>query len=269
MAPFPSMKWWTRLGHFALDYLDLLLAAILALLFSLLGAFNQLKGDGLTQAAIALLGVLSLVVFRERWERGKAVASINRAVESMGAPRQWQVLDETLTWNIRSRNSAESISERDLRFLGAEVFTIQEFERGTSGSVTQRRCEGAAPGHPLQPLRVLEPGMLGPEGRMYYVVCLESVWRRGDRMRLRYERQLTNSFLADRENVGKQVQVETDRLVMRVAWPRKEPPTEIRLERTGGHSELLHPEMLDGRATVQQTIDSPRLGEVINISWTW
>jgi hypothetical protein len=262
------MKRWTRLGHFALDYVDLLLAAILAMLFWLLGAFDQLEGDGLTEAAIALLGVLSIAVFRERWERRKAVEAVNRAVDSVGRPRAWQVLEETLTWNIRSPTSAESVSERDVRFLGPEVFTIQEFERGTSGSVTQRRCQGAARGHPLQPLRVLEPGILGPEGRMHYVICLEGVWRRGDRMTMRYERQLTNSFLAERENVSKEVQRETDRLIIRVAWPRAKPPTEVRLERNG-HTELLHPRMRDGRATVEQIIDNPPLGEVINIVWTW
>ena len=234
-----------------------------------MGARNSLQGDALTQAAIGVLGVLSLVIFRERWERSKAVERIDRAVESMAHPKPWQVLDEKLTWDIRSPHSATSVSERDLRFLGPEVLTIHEFERGTAGSVTQRRCRGAARGDPLRPLRVLEPGVLGPEGRMYHVICLEDAWRKGDRMSLRYERQLTNTFMADRENVSKEVQFDTVCLVIRVAWPPEKPPTTVRLERANGQSQPLHPKDRQGRATIEETIDRPHVGEVINIAWTW
>jgi hypothetical protein len=262
------MRWVKKLARFALDYVDVLIAAALALVFTYMGARNQLEGDALTQAAIGLLGALSFVIFRERWERRKAVEGVDRAVQSIGRPRPWEVLDEKLTWDIRSPQSATCLSERDLRVLGPEVFTIHEFERGTTGAVTQRRASGAAPGDPLAPLRVLEPGILGPEGRMYHVICLERAWTRGERLRLRYERQLTNSFLAERENVSKQVQSETDRLVMRVAWPAEKPPTAVRLERTTGQN-ALHPKTRQERARIEETIENPRVGEVITISWTW
>src|SRR4051812_7341681 len=114
------MGWLKRSWGFLLDYVDLLLAAGLAVTFTVLGALNSLEGDALTQAAIGLLAVLSIVIFRERWERRKASEGIDRAVQSVNHARPWQVLDETLTWDIRSQQSASSLSERDLRFLGAE-----------------------------------------------------------------------------------------------------------------------------------------------------
>ena len=258
-----------RLGALLVDYFDLLVAAGLAVVFTYLGARNQLKGDELTQAASVLLGALSFVIFRERWERAKASESVERAVASFGIEKPWQVLDEILTWDIRSPSSASTVSQRDIRFLGTEVFTIHEFERGTSGSVTQRRARGAVRGEQLQPLQVVEPGILGPEGRVYHVIVLDGMRRRGDRMDLRYERQLTNSFLADRENVGVVVQNEIDRLVVRVQWPDGKRPTSVRLERPDRESKSLEPKIRSGRATIQETIDHPELGDVINITWTW
>ena len=262
------MRWLKRLGRFALDYLDLLIAAAMAVAFTALGALNHLKGDALTQAAIGLLGVLGFVIFRERVERRKAVEGIDRAVESIGAAKPWQVLQEDLTWDIRSPESATCVSERDVRFLGAEVFTIYEFERGTTGRVTQRICKGAARGDALRPLHILQ-SFVGPDGLLYQLISLEEVRRRGDRMDLRYERQLTGSFLGDRENVSKEVQFETDRLVMRIGWPATKPPATVRLERTNRPSETVDTKSRKGRVTLEKTIDNPRIGEVINISWTW
>ena len=60
-----------RLGHAVVDYADLLIAAGLAIYVSYAGLKDELAGDELTQVTVALLGVLAIVIFRERWERAR------------------------------------------------------------------------------------------------------------------------------------------------------------------------------------------------------
>src|SRR5215211_1410161 len=157
-------------GHFAIDYLDLLIAAGLAVLFSYMGARNTLHDDGLTQATIALLGVLSLVIFRERWERKKIVDKVDSAMASVGSAKPWHVLEDVTTWDIKRPELATTTSVKDLRFLHNEVVSIYEFQAITTGAVTMPTYRGGAVGGPQVDLPLAERFTAG--GRTYLLISL-------------------------------------------------------------------------------------------------
>ena len=262
------MRWLKKLGRFAVDYVDLLIALGLAIAFTYLGFVNKLKDDALTQATVGLLGVLALVIFRERWERHKSVESIDRAVAAVGSDKTWQVLDEELTWDIQSPELAISTCDRDLRFLAPEVISIYEFQTNPAGTVANYSCKGGRRGDPMRDLTMLPP-VASADGRTYRLISLEGVWRRGERMKFRSTRELQGTFLQNQENVSKLVQIPTDRIVFRILWPEGKPPAMVRLERDGRESELLKPRIREKRTQLEKSIENPQLGERINVWWTW
>jgi hypothetical protein len=265
-----------QLARLAVDYADLIIAAALALYVSYEGLQNDLKGDELTQATVALLAVLAIVIFRERWERSRAVRSVEAALSVATSAKPWRVLNANMTWELLASDGSKAIAraDKDIRFEQDEVFSLYEWQSRPVGTVTRHECQGRAAGSAaFRPLPIIYDALPGPGGRTYRVISLEGVWRRGQRMTYRSERELQDFFKEPRENVSVRVDVPTDHISLTVIWPRDRKPRHIEVERSGRAADIIDIKQLkragQGRSKHVVTVAAPTLNEQITISWDW
>jgi hypothetical protein len=258
------------------DYFDLLVAAVLAIVFSYLGIHDTLKGDELAQATIALLGVLAIVIFRERWERRAAVDGIQQALTVVDESYPWRVLDEEAVWDIQSTDGSRALAtlRRDMMLTLSESFVIYEFRyhQPNGGTVADHRCFGKTKDGAEQSLPIIQDDFEGKENRIYRLISLRRPWKRGEVLSFRSERDLVNYFPGDRETVSKEVAVPTARVRLSVMWPASRKPKALWLERSATGPKpvnLLEIRKKDGRPTYRTTINDPQLGERIIIRWDW
>lgn len=256
-------------GRFLVDWIDVLLAASLALLFSYFGIKNTLENDELSQATIALLGVLALVAVKDRWERRKGVASIEEALADFKTDKPWHVLSESVTWDISTATTAIVTDIRDIRFLQSETVSLYEFANTPpGGKIASWTCEGGRIGETARSWPVVHT-FLGPNSRHYYIVSLEDMWERGDCVRWTSLRELEHCFDADTESVSKTILMPTDTIEMHVVWPDTRPPTAVRLRRHGVPVTELKAKKSSGRIRALAVVRNPRVGEVITLQWDW
>ena len=260
----------------AVDYVDLIIAALLALYVSYGGIRETLKGDELTQATVALLGVLAIVIFRERWERTKAVEGVERALNVATAVKPWRVLNAKMTWELVAQDGSLAIAttEKDLRIEQDEVFAIHEWHSRPIGEVTRHEFFGRPAGEAtFRPLRMMLEDLPGPGGRTYRIISLEGLWRRGQRLTYRSERDLKDFFKEPRESIAVVIEVPTDEITITVIWPKEKKPYAVELERSGRVAEPIDASSLKGagkgRVKHVERISAPKLGEKITISWQW
>lgn len=263
-------------ARFAVDYLDLLIAAGLAIYFAVSGITGGVKDDDLVAAAIALLGVLALATFRERWERAKAVGEIQHAVSIASASKPWSVLDATYSWDLQSDDGrrAHSRVRKEVRIEQDEVMTLYEFSARAVGTVTSHRCWGRRAGAAADfAMPIIHDSVKGRQGRRYRLISLESTFNRGDRLTCWSERELKDFFTDDTEDVSINVEVPTDAMTLVVVWPATRKPRTLTLERSDRRPDWLDVDRLetlaDGRVKLVERVNDPRLGERVMLSWTW
>lgn len=259
-----------KLALMAIDYADLLLAAVLALVFSVLGALGTISGDSIVQANLALLGVLALGLFRERWLRVGAQERVDRDASALASDRPWQVLEEELRWDITDQLLATATATREIRFTQPESVSIYEFQSTPPGAkLLLHRCEGRRRKTDTPRNLPIVGEITGELGRSYTLISLERIYSAGDHLHWTSVRKLQGYFQAKTENVSKAIKMPTDHLTLRVTWPPDCAPHEVRLERTGDPARLLETRIKTGRAYVVAMISDARLGETISIAWDW
>lgn len=259
-----------KLAQTAVDYADLLLAAVLALVFSVLSALGTISGDSIVQANLALLGVLAVVLFRERWVRVDAQERADRSVSALASDRPWQVLEEELHWDITDRLLATATATREIRFTQPESVSVYEFQSTPpGGNLLMHKCEGRRRKTDTPRNLPILGKITGELGRSYTLISLERIYTLGDHLHWTSVRKLQGYFPGKTENVSKNIMMPTDHLTMRVVWPPDCAPHEVRLERTGEQPRVLDTRIKGGRAVVVATISDARLGETISIAWDW
>jgi len=268
----PRLK---RLIRLSGEYLDLLLAAGVAVTLAILGLVGMLHGDHLTEATVGVLAVLSATLVRDRWRRerlGEAVQDV-LAVSRTGKP--WEVLSAEFSWELFDAEGrrAQARSNKVVRFLQDEVLTIYEFSR-PDGRVTEHVCKGSLLGERLKrDLPVMHDGFPGPRNRRYRIISLENVMRRGQRMEIESVRTLNDSFLLPHESVMVEIEVPTDEITMSITWPADRVPNKVQFARddepvTTVGSDLHR--LPDGRNRFDHRVSgSIEMGEHFVVSWDW
>jgi hypothetical protein len=260
--------------RFVLKYLELLLALVLAVIVGYLSLKGEIHTEELTQATVALLVAIAIAVVRERTERESLVTRMKQVAELAKADRCWRVLDERLVWDLSRTDGsyAKATAEKELQFMQDEVFSIYEYQYKSPGRVLTHVCEGGVKGEPMATLPIIQDDFPGLEGRVYRLISLQRIWRRGEVMAFRSERELENHFLGSHEDVAKEVSVPTARLSMRVVWPAGKKPTALWLERSDKplvNIPLVRMRQVDGRWSYEEAIRDPRLNEKIILKWDW
>jgi hypothetical protein len=259
-----------RLALSAIDYADLLLAAGLAVTFAVLGALGVVDGDVLVQANLALLGVLSFGLFRERWMRMTATEKADRSLAARENDRPWQVLEEELEWDLSDRLLATATATREIRFTQAESVSVYEFQSTPpGGKLLLHTCQGRRRRTDTPRSLPIMKEIVGPFGRSYTLISLERIYVRGEHLHWVSTRKLQGYFPGKTENVSKAIQMPTDHLTMRVMWPPDCRPHEVRLERSDTPARILETKVRGGRTHVTAIIEDARLGEVISVAWDW
>jgi hypothetical protein len=292
-------------GRFMLGYVDVLAAIIFALIAIYLSARGDLHGDVLTEANIALIIAVTLVIFRDRWERQetitqlqrsirqerkdavlkiqgavctertKAVAGIERAISALNGSKAWRILEEHVSWDLFEHDGsrAKAIARKVFMFNQDEVLCVYEYQLPPVGKaeVTKHLCFGGEH-EPLDALPIIQTNFSGPAGRMYRLISLRRVWRREEIMHFRSERDLKDHFLENSEHVSKEISSPTASITIEVKWPLDRAPRGLSLERTDRPRESIDTNTLalvDGRQVFNKTIPDPVLGECLCVSWTW
>jgi hypothetical protein len=263
----------SKVGQFALEDLETVLALVLGLVVLALVIFNQLNSTRtLVGVVSALLVAVSFGLLRDQWRREKLLGRIEGLVAGFESEKAWEALVVDCAWDIDATDGshASACTKRLLRFVRDEVLTIYEFSQ-TAGKTTSLITKGAFGDEAEMPLRVLCEDFPGPLGRMYRIISLAGVRRRGDQLRFQSDRVLEGSFLKDRESVSFTPEASTDQLVMSVTWPKDREPTGVWLERKGERQHVIRDVRNngEGRRTYRCQFSRPSLGEPIAIVWDW
>ncbi|HEY4812380.1 MAG TPA: hypothetical protein VIH71_15110 [Solirubrobacteraceae bacterium] len=260
--------------EFFFKYLELLLALALAIVVSYLSLTGEIDTKGLTLASAGLLVAIAIALVRERSGRESLVAHIERASELARSDKGWQVLDERLVWDLSGPEGsyAKATAEKELLFTQDEVFSIYEYQYKSPGVVLTHVCEGGVRGQPMADLPIIQKDFPGPEGRVYRLISLQRIWRRGEIMAFRSVRELKDHFCEVTEDVTKEVSVQTASVSMRIVWPPGSKPKALWLERSNGqpvHIPLARLKHANGRWSYNELVENPRLGEKIILRWDW
>ncbi len=264
-----------RIGTALYEYTELIIAAGIAVAITILAALDEVGNQGLTQAAVALLAALAIAIVRERFERRRMSDRIERAVRiAQPGANSWQILDERLVWDLADENGERAVAttEKQYLFTQVEIFSVYEYQYKPVGEVISHECFGGERGGQLDKLPIIREGFPGPEDRLYRLVSLERVWRKGEIMEFRSKRELKDFFRDKREKVSKEVSVPTSRASMCVRWPLTRKPTAIWLERSKRAPQRVDLARLRrdrDRWTLTQTFSNPEVGERIIVRWDW
>jgi hypothetical protein len=255
-------------------YLELALALALAIVLSYFSIAGEISTKGLTLGAVGLLIAIAIALVRERKERESLLAQIKSPIEVPGDHNSWQVLDERNVWDLGGPHGcyAKATAEKELQFMQNEVFSIYEYQYGSPGKVLSHVCAGGPKGAPMVDLRIIQDDFPGPDRRIYRIISLQRIWRRGEIMVFKSERELENFFPANTEDVTKEVSVPTARVSMKIVWPPGEKPTDLSLERSKRSPVYIRPEAMkcdNGRWIYEEVITDPHVGEKIILKWTW
>jgi hypothetical protein len=268
-------KWKARassFGRFLLDYLELLFAGVLGVVAGVLGLAGDLHGDHLTEATVALIGVLAFAVIRERFQRHQLGERIDKSVGLLDATKPWQVLYEDLKWDLESRTEATATMQKELLIAQDEVFAIYEYQYTAPGADLIRQYQGGMKGGPLQDLPMIHENFPGPDGRFYRLISLERICRAGEIMRIESLRRLQGRFPGTRENVSKEVAMQTTRLSIEVVWPPNLKPRAVWIQRTDQPDQMINLSRLKrsgNRWRYKEDFPTPQPGERIALVWDW
>ena len=261
-------------GRYLLDYLELVLAAVLAIVVSFLALKDEISTKGLIQATVLLLVALAISVIRERAERRALGAHIENTLLLVAADKPWQVLDEQLVWDLSAPDGsyAKAFAKRELQFMQDEVLSVYEYQNRPPGKVLSHVCHGGQRGGPMINLPIIQKDFPGPAGRVYRLISLQRVWGKGEIMAFESERELENHFLGSSELVAKEIPVPTARVSMRVIWPLDRKPKALWVERSGRapvNISLGRLKDSEGRWSYEEVVEDPKLGEKIIVRWDW
>jgi hypothetical protein len=292
-------KAWTG-ARDQLDHLDVLIAAALGLLFTVLGLIDEANGDALAQAAIALLALLAFSVLRDRRAREdledaiEAVKSglasvrdgftktvndvestVNRTLAEMAADYPYHTRRLVLEWDLVAPDGTLAIAtkKRSVRFTRNNVVSVNEHHKA-DGSVEEYSIEGGVQNQ-LEPLSTFPEPLIDDRGRPIVLVALRRPYKLGECMEIVSHRKLKNSFTKTTEYVNLEVESPTEEVEFRLIWPAGSNPREVRLTRERGrsHGAPIAAERLesqpDGRIQLSHTVADPQIGESLTIVWEW
>jgi membrane protein implicated in regulation of membrane protease activity len=241
----------------------------------LLGVFGLVKGDNLTSATLFVLAVLGFALIRERSHRlrtnenvaslAEDVAGTREAVSSLHSGSPYHVLLDEATWDISAPDGskAKGARKKKIKFVQNRVFALYDFAEGDGREDDVRYTPGT---------KVHEFPF---EGRRYRVISLGRFYSRDDEIDFSIERNLTDSFLKQSENIGVRTLDITNRLRMNVIWPRDRKPRAVRLGKTTAsgvsHYDDVTAQMTvrDGRPFYSVEIAEPEQGGLITVEWEW
>jgi hypothetical protein len=255
-------------AKFSLRNLDALFVILLAAGVLVLEVVESPSREVVDSTILALLGVMALVLLRDRQGRGR-VNEIASYVEDIRSDRPYEVHWDLNTWEIdKAGKEATFTKTQGLRFTRSKVCTMEHWCTGTVGMV--ERCQAhwrLRDDEHWEPVDSIHD--FGINSGRKYIFCLDTERSRGDILQWRVSRELRDRFPNPRESVSLRLQAPTHRPRMQVVWPLDRKPRVVEIFEDGGSARQLEPQRReDGRLYVDEQLDSGT-DSLVKIEWTW
>jgi hypothetical protein len=283
------VDWKQRVGaaaRFAIRNLDGVFIILLAAVVLVLEVTGNPKKELVDATILALLGVMALVLLRDRSGRARLdeVASfvedrvgqieaqadeIASFVADLRSDRPYQVHSDVNTWDIEDEGrKATFIKTQGLLFTRNKVCTMEHWCTGSVGKVEKCRAHWRlSEGEQWEPVDSIHD--FGIDNGRKYIFCLDTERSRGDMLHWRVSRDLLNRFPQPRETVSLRLQTPTSRPRMRVIWPHDREPRMVEIVQDGTPNRTLKPQRnADGRVYVDEQL-APGADSLVKIEWTW
>jgi hypothetical protein len=247
------------------DALFVILVAAGVLILEVTGTPDE---ELLDSTLLALLGVMALVLLRDRYGRNR-VDEIAAFVQDLQSDRPYQVQFEVNKWDIQDAGRAATFTKtQGLVFTRNEVCTLEHWSTGTghvdscSGSWRLKRGEpwiGATTIHDF-----------GIHNGRNYIFSLDMERSRGDILQWQIKRSLRERFSEPRESVSLKLQAPTHRPRLVVVWPADREPSQVELQCDDqSRRELKLQRNSDGRLYVDEHLPPGAADTSAKIEWTW
>lgn len=245
------------------DALAMVIAVVVVVALEIAGDPDRALID---TTLLALLGVLAVVVLRDRHERTR-VDEIAEFVQDLQSDRPYEVQSEVNRWDLESRDLATFTKTQELVFRRNEVCTLEHWTTGT-GTVELCSAEWRlGKNEPWVGATTIHD--FGIRNGRNYIFSLDMERSKGDALHWRVRRTLRNRFAEQREAVSLRLQAPTYRPRMQVVWPPGHKPQHVELRRDGA-SQALHPRRRsDGRYFVDEQLIADSANSSARIEWNW
>jgi hypothetical protein len=177
----------------------------------------------------------------------------------------YEVLQADISLELKDSKGRESLytKRQQVRFLQDHVVAYQDQAWGAGDIFAEYHC---TPGVPVDRYR---------DGQRYRVlISLRETKNRGDETEIIIDRTIRDGFTRAHEDFLAHIDHKTQRLTLRVTFPKDRPPTQIdtieqpssRLIPMSTHRRII---LADGRTQVIWEIAKPRVFSTYGFRWRW
>lgn len=266
------MSWKERaraFGWFCLRNSDALFIILVAAGVLILEITGNPKRELVDSTILALLGVVALVLLRDRHGRAK-LDEITSLVKDLLNDRPYEVQAEHNSWVIEDGGKSSTVTKTQrLLFTRNKVCTLEHWCTG-AGKVNDCKAEWRLDDNDrwLPAKRIHDFSI---DGGRKYIFSLETERSRGDVLQWRVTREAEDRFPESREAVSLKLQAPTHRPRMRVVWPQDHEPHLVEIMHTDdGPKRALAPQRgTDGCLFVDEQVGPSATNSLARIEWTW
>lgn len=255
-------------GRFSLRNSDALFIILVAAGVLVLEVVGNPKREVVDSTILALLGVMALVLLRDRHGRRK-LDEITAFVQDLLNDRPYEVQAEQNCWVIDDGGQSATVSKTQrLLFTRNKICTLEHWCTGV-GSVESCQAEWRL-NEKNRWLRANTIHDFAIDNGRKYIFSLDTERSRGDALQWRITRQVRGRFPDPRESVSLKLQAPTHRPRMRVVWPRDREPHLVEIMHDDGPKRTLEPQRdKDGRLYVDEELAPGAANSLARIEWTW
>lgn len=249
---------------------DVLLVAVVGVVYGLLGIFGDPNDELLASLTLTLLGVLAFVLLRDRRQISglddlKVIAA--RALSN----RPYEVQAETITWDLTSREEATYEKTQRLLFTRDNVTTLDHWTIGGPGPASVVSCDGnwRIDGDDDW-LCADQVHAFDIRNGKTFVFCFNREFHKGDAIEWRVTRGLHGRFPAPSEAVASKSATPTgSRRRMKILWPAGIKPTMVQLAVHSESPRTVNPSYEGGRWVYEVEVPHGKPDDEARISWHW
>lgn len=261
------LAWAKRAALFVLQNGDAFLAIVVAITVIAAEAFGEPSREVVDSAILALLGAIAVALLRDRG-KSRELDDLRQLAEDAVCERPYIVVWQANHWDLIDRDNARVTCTEQLRFTRQEVSENFLWSNGP-GIVQHVTARWRRSRHDawVQGQKIHE---LSARGGTKEIFSFNDEHARGDMLEWCVERDIQGQFPDANEGVAVEAATKSEHpRELRITWPRDAAPTRVEIREGNRPARTVKPSTREGRPYVEEKVSGLRVGEIVEIDWSW
>jgi len=260
-------NWIKRVVVFVVQNGDAFIAIFVAVAVIVAEALGKPSREAVDSAILALLGALAVAILRDRGKSG-GLDALRQLAEDAVCERPYVVVWQANHWDLIDRDSAlitcteqlritrEEVSENFLWSIGPGVV------RDVAAKWRRSRRDAWVEGKKIYEIPV--------RGGTKEIFSFNDEHGRGDMLEWCVVRDIQGQFPGANEGVAVEAATKSEHpRALKITWPKDITPKRIEIREGNRPARSLTPRTKDGRFFVEEKVSGLRVGEIVEIDWSW